>query len=369
MKVLLAPDKFKGSLTAAEVVQHLGHGLAERGIGYRGLPLADGGDGSVEAAIAAGFRPIRITVADATGHERPTIAAFDGRTAVVEVANTCGLQTLPGGTLAPLEATSRGVGQAITSVLALGATRIVLALGGSASTDGGAGMLAALGVRFLDDAGLPIVMNGGTLGRIRSIDAGDLPDLSGVEIVIASDVQNPLTGPDGAAAVYGPQKGATTAALVDILDAGLVHLVHQLTQGGYQDADRYAATPGAGAAGGLGFAGLLLGGRVVSGADYFLDLLGFEKHLQGCDLVITGEGRMDDQTLNGKLPAIIAQRAGRVPVIAVVGRSDITPEALRRMGIDAVHAIVDHTDRNPAGDPALTKDLLEQLGRTIPLPR
>ncbi len=368
MKVLLAPDKFKGSLTAAEVVQHLGSGLAERGIHYRGLPLADGGDGSVQAAIAAGFRPIRITVAAATGHERPTEAAFDGSTAVVEVANTCGLHTLPDGALAPLEASSRGIGQAVTSVLRLGARRIVLALGGSASTDGGAGMLAALGAGFLDDAGLPIAINGGTLRRIRSIDTEGLPDLSGVDIVIASDVQNPLTGPEGAAAVYGPQKGATPA-MVDVLDAGLVHLVRQLALAGFADADRHAASPGAGAAGGLGFAGLLLGGRVVSGADYFLDLLDFEKHLQGCDLVITGEGRMDDQTLNGKLPAIIAQRAGRVPVIAVVGRSDITPEVLRRMGIEAVHAIVDHTDRNPAGDPALTRDLLEQLGRTIPLHR
>ena len=229
-------------------------------------------------------------------------------------------------------------------------------------------MLAALGAGFLDDAGLPIAINGGTLRRIRSIDTEGLPDLSGVDIVIASDVQNPLTGPEGAAAVYGPQKGATPA-MVDVLDAGLVHLVRQLALAGFADADRHAASPGAGAAGGLGFAGLLLGGRVVSGADYFLDLLDFEKHLQGCDLVITGEGRMDDQTLNGKLPAIIAQRAGRVPVIAVVGRSDITPEALHRMGIEAVHAIVDHTDRNPAGDPALTRDLLEQLGRTIPLPR
>ena len=145
MKVLLAPDKFKGSLTAAEVVQHLGNGLTERGIQYTGLPLADGGDGSVQAAIESGFRRIRITVAGATGHERPTIAAFDGTTAVIEVANTCGLHTLPGGKLAPLEATSKGVGQAIVSLLRRNPSRIVLALGGSASTDGGTGLLAALG--------------------------------------------------------------------------------------------------------------------------------------------------------------------------------------------------------------------------------
>ncbi len=368
MKVLLAPDKFKGSLTAAQVVHHLGNGLTQRGIRHTGLPLADGGDGSVEAAIESGFRRIPITVADATGHEHPTIAAFDGTTAVIEVANTCGLHTLPSGKLAPLEATSTGVGQAIVSLLPRNPSRIVLALGGSASTDGGAGMLAALGAVFRDVDGAVLTMNGGALHRIRSIDSSALTDLSGIEIIIASDVQNPLAGPDGAAAVYGPQKGAATELVRD-LDAGLDNLVRQLTGAGQADAAQLATTPGAGAAGGLGFAGLLLGGRILSGADFFLDLLNFETHLQGCDLVITGEGRMDDQTLNGKLPAIIAHRAGQVPVIAVVGRSDIGATALATMGIQAVHAIADRTDRNPAGDPALSGRLLEELGRTIPLPQ
>jgi glycerate kinase len=323
----------------------------------------------VDAAVAVGYQPIPITVSNAIGEKHQATAAFDGTTAVIEVANTCGLHTLPAGTLAPFDATSRGVGEAITEMLELGATRLALALGGSASTDGGAGMLAALGAVFLDKFRRPITaISGGSLGKIRSVDTNNLTDLSHVDIVIASDVQNPLTGPNGAAAVYGPQKGATPA-MVDTLDAGLVHLIHYLTVAGHPDAAHYAATPGAGAAGGLGFAGLLLGGHTVSGADYFLDLLGFETHLQGCDLVITGEGRMDDQTLNGKLPAIIARRAGQIPVIAVVGRSDITPAAQKQMGIETVHAIVDHTDRNPAGDPDLTKQLLEQLGRTIELPR
>src|SRR6478735_217557 len=235
MKVLLAPDKFKGSLTAAEVVRHLGTGLTDRGIQYTGLPLADGGDGSVQAAIEAGFRRIRITVAGATGHERPTIAAFDGTTAVIEVANTCGLHTLPSGKLAPLEATSKGVGQAIGSLLRRNPSRIVLALGGSASTDGGTGMLAALGAVFRDGDGEVLTMNGGALQRIRSIDLSALADLTGIEVVIASDVQNPLTGPDGAAATYGPQKGATQE-LVRTLDEGLINLVQQLTLAGYPHA-------------------------------------------------------------------------------------------------------------------------------------
>ena len=131
---------------------------------------------------------------------------------------------------------------------------------------------------------------------------------------------------------------------------------------------RFATTPGAGAAGGLGFAGLLLGGHVVSGADYFLDLLQFDTHLDGCDLVITGEGRIDDQTLHGKLPAIVAQRAAPLPVVAVVGRNDLSKNGMRAIGLEAVHAVADRTDLNPAGDPALTAHLLAELGRTMPLP-
>lgn len=366
MKVLLAPDKFKGSLTAAQVVHHLGSGLGQRGVEYRGLPLADGGDGSVAAAVEAGFRPYEIAAADATGEPHTATVAFDGRTAVVEVANTCGLHTLPAGTLAPLTSSSTGFGDALNAALRLGARRIVLALGGSASTDGGAGMLAALGVVFRDQSGETLEVNGGSLRDVHDVDASGLPDLSRVEIVIASDVQNPLTGSTGAAAVYGPQKGATPQQ-VDQLDAGLAHLVTTLTAT-FPDADRLAASPGAGAAGGLGFAGMLLGGRAVSGADYFLDLLNFEEHLQDCDLVITGEGRMDDQTLHGKLPAIVARRAAPIPTIAVVGRSDISEPARLTMGLTAVHAITDLTEQDPATDPALSARLLEKAGLTIALP-
>ena len=160
MKVLLAPDKFKGSLTAAQVVHHLGSGLDARGVEHRGLPLADGGDGSVAAAVAAGFGSHEVTVAAATGDPHTATVAFDGTTAVVEVANTCGLHTVT--ELAPLRSSSAGLGEAVRAVLRLGATRIVLALGGSASTDGGAGMLAALGAVFRDAAGQALSIDGGT---------------------------------------------------------------------------------------------------------------------------------------------------------------------------------------------------------------
>ena len=361
MRVLIAPDKFKGSLTAAQVVQHLGSGLDARGIAHIGLPLADGGDGSVAAAVAAGFASHEVTVAAATGDPHTATVAFDGTTAVVEVANTCGLHTLD--EPAPLRSSSAGVGEAVRAVLQLGATRIVLALGGSASTDGGAGMLAALGAVFRDAAGRPLRVDGGTLPQVHAVDVSGLPDLGRVEIVIASDVQNPLVGPDGAAAVYGPQKGADPAQ-VRLLDGGLAHLVTVLGP----EAAQLAATPGAGAAGGVGFGAMLLGGRAVSGADFFLDLLDFAKHADDCDLVITGEGRIDDQTLHGKLPAVVAHRAAPTPVIAVVGRSDLSEQGRHVMGLAAVHAVVDHTDGDPARDPGLTARVLEDLGRTIPLP-
>jgi glycerate 2-kinase len=367
MNVLIAPDKFKGSLTAAQIVHHLGSGLAHRGINYVGLPLADGGDGSVAAAVAAGFRSIKVDVAAAIGERHTAAIAFDGVSAVVEVANTCGLHTLPVGTLAPLAASSAGLGDAVRAALQLKAKRIVLALGGSASTDGGTGLLAVLGAEFRNEAGEPVTPDGGSLDHIHTVDLTGIPDLTDTEIVIASDVQNPLIGPEGAAAVYGPQKGADPAQ-VAALDAGLTHLVERLVACGYPTARQLAHTAGAGAAGGLGFAGLLLGGHVVSGADFFLDLLQFEAHLDGCDLVITGEGRIDDQTLNGKLPAIVARRAAPIPVVAVVGRSDLSDDARHRTGLSAVHAIADHTDANPATDPDLSARLLTELGRTIPLP-
>ncbi len=367
MNVLIAPDKFKGSLTAAQVVHHLGSGLEQRGVHYDGLPLADGGDGSVAAAVAAGFRSVEVDVASATGERHSAAIAFDGVTAVVEVANTCGLHTLHVGTPAPLRSSSAGLGDAVRAALQLEAKRIVLALGGSASTDGGTGMLAVLGAVFRDEAGQPVTPEGGSLGRIHTVDLAGVPDLSTTEIVIASDVQNPLTGPEGAAAVYGPQKGADPGQIVG-LDAGLTHLVDRLVACGHPTARQLAVAAGAGAAGGLGFAGLLLGGHARSGADFFLDLLQFEAHLDGCDLVITGEGRIDDQTLHGKLPAVVARRARPITVVAVVGRSDLTDTARHAMGLAAVHAIADQTDRNPADDPALSAQLLEDLSRTVPLP-
>lgn len=365
--VLLAPDKFKGTLSAAEVAHALGAGLAAGAgpgrIRCRYLPLADGGDGSVQAALHAGFAPVSIPVHGPVGAPATTTAAVHAGTAVVEVATTAGLQMLPPASPAPLDSSSRGFGQALAAVLDRGPERVVLALGGSASTDGGAGMLSELGVRFLDASGAAFVPTGATLRRIARIDPSGLVPLRGIELVAASDVQNALLGPAGAAAVYGPQKGAT-AADVHVLEHGLRHLVDRVDAAGWPGS-ACAAAAGSGSAGGLGFATLVLGARLVSGAGFFLDLLGFDRAVADCDLVITGEGRLDEQTLAGKLPVAVARRAAPVPVIAVVGENALGVARLPDHHLGRVHSLREMDARDSAADPSLTAVLLRELGRRL----
>nr|WP_156270652.1 glycerate kinase [Kocuria sediminis] len=362
---MVAPDKFKGSLTAGQVAQHLAEGLHESdpGIEVRVLPLADGGDGSVAAALGTGYRPVTVPVTGPTGHPATTTIAFDGTTAVVEVATTAGLQMLPAGRLAPRESSSIGFGQAIRAALEHRPARIVLALGGSATTDGGAGMLSALGAVFTDRSGRPFTPTGATLDRIADVDLTRMVDLEGVELIAAIDVDNPLLGPNGAAAVYGPQKGATPDD-VEVLESGLGALLRRLWEAGWP-AEAAAGVPGAGAAGGLGWAAMLMGARMVSGAGFFLDLLDFDTEVAGCDLVITGEGKLDTQTLAGKLPLVMARRATPVPVIAVVGHNALGVDNLPIHGIKQVHALSAMTEADSASDPELSAALLRETGRTI----
>ncbi|WP_020104946.1 glycerate kinase [Nocardia sp. 348MFTsu5.1] len=366
MKVLIAPDKFKGSLSAGEVADRLAAGLARAGASSTQLPLADGGDGSVDAAIAAGFTPHQVTVAGATGHSHSATLAFNEGTVLVEVANTCGLATLPDNAGDALGASSLGLGQAIRAGLQLGKRRMVLALGGSASTDGGMGMLTALGHVFRDTAGHALQPSGRNMSLVHTVDSTHALDLRDIDVVVATDVTNPLTGPIGAATVYGPQKGASDDD-VRLLDAGLDNLVATFERSGHPRASQIAGSSGAGSAGGIGFAAMILGGHVVSGAGYFLDLLDFDNALTGVDLVITGEGSIDDQTEHGKLLTVLIDRARPTPVIGVAGRTTLPRDRWSVNGFEWIYALADLTTENTSRDPALTRRLLEHIGHKIAL--
>ncbi len=342
--VVIASDKFKGTLTAAQVAAHVAAGLGRvcPGLTTVQVPVADGGDGTVDAAEAAGFRRLEIGVRGPTG--RPVTASFallDG-TAVIESAQACGLTRLPGGVAAPLTATSRGVGELILAAVRMRAKRIVLGLGGVACTDGGAGLFTALGGRLLDSSGAELPPGGAALTRLDRVDVSRLRDLSGTEVIAATDVDNPLLGPHGAAAVYAPQKGAS-AEDVTLLENGLARWADVAEQSlGFGQRDE----PGAGAAGGLGFAVLaFLGATMRPGIELMLDLLSFESHLSGAQLVITGEGALDTQTLHGKAPAGVARAATAaapdLPVVAVAGVCSLTPAQLRSAGIARAYALAD----------------------------
>ncbi|MBQ1120283.1 glycerate kinase [Streptomyces smyrnaeus] len=339
-RVLIAADKFKGSLTAVEVAERLTVGIrkARPEADVEALPVADGGDGTVAAAVANGFTRHEVEVTGPLG--APVTAAFALRegTAVVEMAEASGLQHLPPGVFVPLTATTYGAGELLLAAVEAGAHTIIFGVGGSATTDGGAGMLDALGARLLDRDGDSIPWGGGGLRELVSADLSEMdPRLKNVEVVLASDVDNPLTGPKGAAAVYGPQKGAADED-VQLLDAALTHFAEVL---GEQEA---AASPGAGAAGGIGFGALVgLRARFRPGIEILMEELGVEAAIGRATLVVTGEGSLDEQTLHGKAPAGVAaaaRRAGK-PVVAVCGRLAIGKKDLQAAGIEKAYALTD----------------------------
>ncbi|MFI7223793.1 glycerate kinase [Nonomuraea angiospora] len=373
-QVLVAPDKFKGSLTAAEVAARVSAGL---GVPTVELPVADGGDGTVDAAVAGGFSRVTIEVTGPTGERISASYAWQdaGATAVVELAEASGLRRLPAGH-EPLTATSHGTGELIADAVRRGAKRVVLGLGGSACTDGGAGMAQALGARLLDADGDDLPRGGAALKGLARIDLSGFVDVSGVEFVVASDVDNPLLGPHGAAAVYGPQKGATPDD-VRTLEAGLTRLaaVATATHGlmgavEHDDTPRamgVAGAPGAGAAGGVGFAALaFLHAELRPGIGYLLDLLGFGELVKDARLVITGEGSLDEQSLRGKAPVGVARAAAEagVPVVAVCGRRTLTDDELRAAGIEAAYALTD-LEPDPERCMAEAGPLLERLAARL----
>jgi len=342
MRIVIAPDKFKGSLDAAGVARAVAEGIRavrpEAAVDL--VPVADGGEGTLDAALGAGFERRTTVVTGPTG--APVAADWGLRSdeAVIEMALASGLAVLPGGVRDARGATSRGTGELIAAALDAGARRIVLGVGGSAGTDGGAGMLQALGLRLHDGAGAVLPGGGAALARLVTMDASAIdPRLAEASITLAGDVDNPLLGPNGAAAVFGPQKGATPADVAE-LDAALAHYAALIADAfGVHGA---ADAPGAGAAGGVGFAAVAALGAVRrSGIDVVLEFTGLRERLIGADLVVTGEGSIDEQSLGGKTPVGVAIAAAEVgvPVVAVCGRTILDDDRLRAAGFVRTYAL------------------------------
>lgn len=347
MKIIIAPDSFKESLSAPEVCAAFVAGFQKvyPNANYTHLPIGDGGEGTVQSVVdATDGTIIPLSVKGPLGNE---VNAFygltgDGKTAIIEMAAASGLHLVPRDQRNPLITSTYGTGQLIQDALDQGVERIVLGLGGSATNDGGAGMVQSLGAKLLDSNDEQLPSGGQVLSQLASIDVSNLdPRLKTVQLEAACDVTNPLTGPSGASAVFGPQKGASPD-VVNELDRSLAHYAEVIER----DLGRSVTNiSGAGAAGGLG-AGIVafLEGELRSGIDLVLDVIQFEERIEGADLLITGEGGIDSQTVHGKAPVGVAKRAkalkGDLPVIAIAGSVGDGYEAVFGYGIDAVFSVV-----------------------------
>jgi glycerate kinase len=344
MKVVLAPDKFKGSLSAPEAARAMARGVAAAapGAALEQVPMADGGEGTVEALVAATGGAFHEAVVTGPLGE-PVRARFgmlgDGRTAVIEMAAASGLVLVPRERRDPWQATTRGTGELLLAAIAAGANRVIVGIGGSATNDGGAGLGQALGYRLLDESGRDLEPGGGALARLDRIDsAGRDPRLEGTAVLVACDVVNPLCGPSGASAVYGPQKGASDA-MVAALDRNLEHYARVVAR------DLGCAIrdlPGAGAAGGLG-GGLVAfaAGRLEPGVALVIDAVNLARRLQGADLCLTGEGAIDASSAFGKTAVGVARLAQGLgcSTIALAGTIGPGAEAVLAEGIDAYFSL------------------------------
>jgi glycerate 2-kinase len=345
MKIVIAPDSFKESLSALEAANAIERGfkLVFPNAVYNKMPMADGGEGTVQSLVDATNGKIEERIV--TGPLGEPVKAFfgligDGKTAVIEMAAASGLHLVPVENRNPLVTSTRGTGELISAALDFGVKHIIIGLGGSATNDGGAGMVQALGGRLLDELGNDIGSGGGALSQIVTIDLTGLDDrLKDVQIEVACDVDNPLTGPRGASAIFGPQKGATPE-MIDLLDKNLSHFadVAERALG-----KTFRDIEGVGAAGGLG-ASLLafLNADLKRGIHIVLNAVNFEDVVKDADLVITGEGRIDSQTIYGKTPIGVAKAAKKygVPVIALAGSLSQDSDVVYEHGIDALFSIV-----------------------------
>ena len=369
MVILLAPDSFKDCLTAREVAEAISEGM-KRVVPHAHFsfaPMADGGEGTVESVIdATGGSLFRIQVKDPLMREIDSFYGItgDGKTAVIEMAAASGIELLKPGERNPWITSTFGTGQLIKDALEKGCEKILLGIGGSATNDCGAGMAEALGVRFAGSRGESIGPGGGSLDRVENIHMEGLDSrIKGARIKVACDVTNPLTGPSGASAVYGPQKGADPE-MVSKLDGNLKHFAGMIRD---QLGKKVSQVPGAGAAGGLG-AGLMafLDADLMMGFDMIAESVGLEERIREADLVITGEGKLDEQTQFGKTPFGVAQLAKRYgkPVIAVAGTVDEGAQVLYKKGFDVILPIqekpsdLEYSLRN-------AKQMLQRTGERI----
>jgi len=345
MKIVIAPDSYKESLSATEVAQAIEKGFREifPDAHYVSVPVADGGEGTVEAMIAATQGAEH--TASVTGPLSERVDARwgmsgDGHTAFIEMAAASGLALVPPELRNPLITTSRGTGELILHALEHGARNIIIGIGGSATNDGGAGMVQALGAKLCDANGTEIGHGGGSLMSLNTIDISGLdPRLASCTIRVACDVTNPLTGEQGASHIFGPQKGATDAQIVE-LDNNLSHYADVIKKSLHVDVK---AVPGAGAAGGMGAALMaFLGAELKSGIEIVTQALNLEEHIHDCTLVVTGEGRIDSQSIHGKVPVGVAKVAKKYhkPVIGIAGSLTHDVGVVHQYGIDAVFSVL-----------------------------
>lgn len=368
MRIIIAPDSFKGSASAIEVGISLQKGIKKiiRDADTMVLPMADGGEGTLDTIVKAmDGRYINLDVTGPSGNKiKSRYGVIKDEIAIIEMASASGLTLVKDGILDPMNTTTFGTGELIKSALENCYTKIYVGIGGSATNDGGIGMAQALGYSFLDSDGKELGFGGRNLAKLSKIDASRRNKLlNNVEITVLSDVDNPLYGENGAAYIYGPQKGASSKEVL-ILDDGLKHYANCLKEWGKID---IADIKGSGAAGGLG-AGLIAfsDAKLKPGVEVILDILKFKKLLEGCDLVITGEGKIDSQSKQGKVPvgvANIAKELG-IPVIAVAGSIDENIDELFELGINLIIPIV-NKPMNLSEAIDKTHTLLEKCGETI----
>ncbi|MGI9278849.1 MAG: glycerate kinase [Endozoicomonas sp.] len=345
MKIVIAPDSFKECLTAAQVASAIETGFKEilPDAEYVKVPVADGGEGTLQSLVdATGGRLIEVPVTGPLGNQIQAELGVlgDGKTAVIEMARASGLELVSLEHRNPMIATTYGTGELIHSALDMGVEKIIVGIGGSATNDGGAGMMQALGVRLLDDHGKELLYGGGQLHNLCRIDTTKMDQrLQSVEFIAACDVDNPLTGENGASAIFGPQKGATEA-MVKALDQSLEHYALIMERDlGVSVRD----VPGAGAAGGMGAALLgYLNARLEPGIEIVMDAVDLAEKVKGANLVITGEGRIDGQTAQGKTPVGVARiaKSADLPVVALAGSVGQGVDAVYSQGIDALFPVV-----------------------------